>query len=45
VAIVGLDSIGVHDIAIAAGLLSITFYGNDIISWHYRPSEIPKKLL
>lgn len=39
VASVGLDSIGVRDIAIAASLLSIAFYGNDIISWRYKPPE------
>jgi uncharacterized membrane protein YphA (DoxX/SURF4 family) len=42
---VGLDSIGVRDVAIAIGLLSITFYGNDIISWHYTYSEPPTELL
>jgi uncharacterized membrane protein YphA (DoxX/SURF4 family) len=41
---VGLDSIGVRDIAIAAGLLSITFYGKDIISWHYKPPQLPTNL-
>lgn len=41
VATVGLDSIGVRDIAIATGLLSVTLYGNDIISWHYKTPEIP----
>ena len=44
VASVGLDSIGVRDIAIAAGLLSVTLYGNDIISWHYRAPVQPESL-
>lgn len=46
VASVGLDPIGIRDIAIAAGLLSTTFYGNDVLSWHYKPmrteTEVPK---
>jgi uncharacterized membrane protein YphA (DoxX/SURF4 family) len=44
---VGLDSIGVRDIAIAAGLLSIVLYGNDILSWHYKspaPLENPPQM-
>ncbi len=45
VASVGLDSIGVRDIAIATGLLSVTLYGNDIISWHYAPPVPPEGLL
>jgi len=44
VASVGLDSIGVRDIAIATGLLAITLYGNDIISWHYIPPTPPESL-
>ena len=36
---VGLDSIGVRDVAIAAGLLSVTLYGNDLLSWHYEPAQ------
>ena len=45
VATVGLDPIGVRDVAIAAGLLSTTFYGYDVVSWHYDPLEIPKESL
>ena len=41
-ATVGLDSIGVRDVAIAAGLLSVTLYGNDVISWHYKPPQPPE---
>lgn len=45
VATVGLDSIGVRDIAIATGLLSVALYGNDIISWHYKTPMPPASLL
>lgn len=45
VASVGLDSIGVRDVAIATGLLSVTLYGNDIISWHYKLPTPPESLL
>jgi uncharacterized membrane protein YphA (DoxX/SURF4 family) len=42
---VGLDSIGVRDVAIASGLLSVALYGNDIISWHYKLPTPPANLL
>jgi uncharacterized membrane protein YphA (DoxX/SURF4 family) len=45
VASVGLDSIGMRDIAIAAGLLSVTLYGNDLLSWHYKPLQPITNLL
>ena len=41
IASVGLDSIGIRDIAIAAGLLSVMLYGNDLLSWHYKPPQLP----
>jgi uncharacterized membrane protein YphA (DoxX/SURF4 family) len=44
VASVGLDSIGVRDVAIATALLSVTLYGNDIISWHYVQPVPPESL-
>jgi len=44
VATVGLDSIGVRDVAIATGLLSVALYGNDIISWHYAQPITPPLL-
>ena len=45
VASVGLDSIGMRDIAIAAGLLSVALYGNDIISWRYKPAVSSESLM
>ena|SRR5665213_2968783 len=45
VATVGLDSIGVRDVAIATGLLSVTLSGNDIISWHYKVPTPPASLI
>jgi uncharacterized membrane protein YphA (DoxX/SURF4 family) len=44
---VGLDSIGMRDVAIAAGLLSVTLYGNDLLCWHYKsptPLENPPQM-
>lgn len=36
---VGLSPIGVRDIGVASGLLSIALYGYDILSWHYSPDQ------
>ncbi|MDD5165231.1 MAG: DoxX family membrane protein [Candidatus Pacebacteria bacterium] len=33
IASVGLSPIGIRDIGIATGLLSVALYGNDILSW------------